>query len=114
MEPRNRFQGINSASLCSLAGRYDNPIPTRCITPIDYLKIPARCRCTLCNANLIELLDDEAELPQHVVQVLIHLAHPREQGVDFLITTTVLIKYKNISLWMMRRKGIHWQRNKLL
>ena len=25
-EPRNRFQGINSASLCSLAGRYDNPI----------------------------------------------------------------------------------------
>jgi hypothetical protein len=24
MEPRNRFQGMNSASLCSLAGRYDN------------------------------------------------------------------------------------------
>ncbi len=23
MEPRNRFQGINSACLCSLAGRYD-------------------------------------------------------------------------------------------
>ncbi len=23
-EPNNRFQGINSASLCSLAGRYDN------------------------------------------------------------------------------------------
>jgi hypothetical protein len=29
--------GMNSASLCSLAGRYDNPIPT----PIDCLKIPA-------------------------------------------------------------------------
>jgi hypothetical protein len=28
-EPKNRFQGINSASICSLAGRYDNPIPTR-------------------------------------------------------------------------------------
>jgi hypothetical protein len=28
MEPRNRFQGMNSASLCSLAGRYENPIPT--------------------------------------------------------------------------------------
>jgi hypothetical protein len=27
MEPRNRFQGMNSASLCSLAGRYDNPMP---------------------------------------------------------------------------------------
>jgi hypothetical protein len=26
MGPRNRFQGMNSASLCSLAGRYDNPL----------------------------------------------------------------------------------------
>jgi hypothetical protein len=26
IEPKNQFQGINSASLCSLAGRYDNPI----------------------------------------------------------------------------------------
>jgi hypothetical protein len=41
MEPRNRCQGINSASLCSMAGRYDNPIPTRCLAPIDFLKIPA-------------------------------------------------------------------------
>jgi hypothetical protein len=31
---------MNSASLCSLAGRYDNPIPTRCLAPIDFLKIP--------------------------------------------------------------------------
>jgi hypothetical protein len=38
---RNRCQGINSASLCSMAGRYDNPIPTRCIAPIDFLKNPA-------------------------------------------------------------------------
>ncbi len=30
----------DSASLCSLAGRYDNPIPTRCLAPIDCLKIP--------------------------------------------------------------------------
>jgi hypothetical protein len=42
MKPRNRFQGMNSASLCSLAGRYDNPIPTRFPTPIDCLKIPAQ------------------------------------------------------------------------
>ncbi len=41
-EPRNRFQGISSASLCSLAGRYDNPIPTRFLAPIDCLKIPAQ------------------------------------------------------------------------
>jgi hypothetical protein len=41
MKPRNRFQGMNSASLCSLAGRYDNPIPTRFLAPIDCLKSPA-------------------------------------------------------------------------
>jgi hypothetical protein len=33
---------INSASLCSLAGQYDNPIPTRFLAPIDCLKIPAQ------------------------------------------------------------------------
>jgi hypothetical protein len=41
MEPRNRFQGMNSASLCSLAGRYDNPMPTQFLVPIDCLKIPS-------------------------------------------------------------------------
>jgi hypothetical protein len=29
------------ARLCSLAGRYDNPVPTRFLVPIDCLKIPA-------------------------------------------------------------------------
>jgi hypothetical protein len=33
---------MNSASPCSPAGRYDNPIPTRFLAPIDYLKIPAQ------------------------------------------------------------------------
>ncbi len=42
MGPRNWCQGMNSASLCSLAGRYENPIPPRCLAPIDFLKIPAR------------------------------------------------------------------------
>jgi hypothetical protein len=32
---------MNSASLCSLAGRYDYPIPPRFLAPIDFLKIPA-------------------------------------------------------------------------
>ncbi len=40
-EPKNRFQGTNSARLCSLAGRYDSPIPTRFLVPIDCLKILA-------------------------------------------------------------------------
>jgi hypothetical protein len=38
---RLRFQGMNSASLFGLAGRYDNPIPPRFQAPIDCLKIPA-------------------------------------------------------------------------
>ncbi len=38
---RNRFLGMNSASLCSLAGRYDNPIHTRFLAPIDCLKFSA-------------------------------------------------------------------------
>jgi hypothetical protein len=41
MESRNRFQGMNSARLCSLAARYDNPIPTRFLAPISCLKILA-------------------------------------------------------------------------
>ncbi len=41
-EPKNRYQEINSASLYGLAGRYENPIPTRFLAPIDCLKIPAQ------------------------------------------------------------------------
>ncbi len=33
---------MNSASLCSLAGRYENPIPPRWLAPIHFLKIPAQ------------------------------------------------------------------------
>ncbi len=33
---------MNSASLCSLAGRYENLIPPWCLAPIDFLKIPAQ------------------------------------------------------------------------
>jgi len=42
MEPRNRFQGMKSAILCSLAGRDDNPIPNRFLAPINCSKIPAQ------------------------------------------------------------------------
>ncbi len=41
-EPKKRFQEINSACLCSLAGRYDNPIPPRFLAPKDCLKFPAQ------------------------------------------------------------------------
>jgi hypothetical protein len=35
---------MNSVSLCSLAGRYDNPIPPQFLAPIDFLKIPAQAK----------------------------------------------------------------------
>ncbi len=38
--PRNDSASL--MSLCSLAGQYDNPIPTQFLAPIDCLKIPAR------------------------------------------------------------------------
>ncbi len=37
---------MNSASLCSLPGQYDNPLPTRFLAPIDCLKIPAQSEFT--------------------------------------------------------------------
>ncbi len=49
-ELRKRFPWIDSASLCSLAGRYDNPIPARFLASIDCSRIPAqgcaKCACT--------------------------------------------------------------------
>ncbi len=41
-EPKNQFQGTSSTRLCSLTGRYDNPVPPRFLAPIDCLKIPAQ------------------------------------------------------------------------
>ncbi len=52
-KPKNRFQGINSASLCSIAGRYDNLIPIRFQAPIDCFKIPALTfSVQMCNDDL--------------------------------------------------------------
>ncbi len=42
--PRNRFQGIDSASLCSLAGRYDNPSHNRFLAPLLVLKFQQRSK----------------------------------------------------------------------
>ncbi len=42
MGPRNRFPGNEFASLCSLAGRYDNSIPTCFLALTDCSKIPAQ------------------------------------------------------------------------
>ncbi len=50
-EPKNQFQGTIFARLCSLAGRYDNPIPTRFLAPIDCFKSPAQVRAKHCRGG---------------------------------------------------------------
>jgi hypothetical protein len=42
----NQIQGIDSVSLCSLAVRYDNIIPTWFRAPLDGSKIPAQLNAT--------------------------------------------------------------------
>jgi hypothetical protein len=42
-DPKNRFQGIHSASLCSLSGRCDNPIPTRFLALYIVQKVQHCC-----------------------------------------------------------------------
>jgi hypothetical protein len=37
-KPKNGFQGINAVSLCWMAGRHDNPSPTRFLARIACLK----------------------------------------------------------------------------
>ncbi len=40
-QPENRFlSSMKGLQIRALAGRYDNPIPTWCLAPIDFLKIP--------------------------------------------------------------------------
>ncbi len=56
MGPRNWFQGMNFASLCSLAGRDDSPIPPLFLAPIDFLKIPAPEHIALLRAYILSTL----------------------------------------------------------
>jgi hypothetical protein len=51
IEPRYRFQRMNSASLYSLAARYKHPTPTRFLAPIDCLKF----QLCFCSKWLVEL-----------------------------------------------------------
>ncbi len=60
MGPRNWFQGMNSASLCCPAGRYENPIPPRFLAPLDFLKISALAR----QAGRIDSLESIPGLPK--------------------------------------------------
>ncbi len=56
---------MNSASPCSLAGRYDNPIPPRFLAHIDFLKIPAQpcvCHYTSSVSSIKKITEEESDL----------------------------------------------------
>ncbi len=57
MGPRNWFQGMNSASLYSLAGRYDNAIPPRFLALIDFFK-----NSSLADDGIVPVAEIPAEL----------------------------------------------------
>jgi hypothetical protein len=98
MEPRNRFQGMNSASLCSLANRYNNPIPTRCLAPIDFLKIRALICFNHCIYNLHVSFLDISAVKQKANRLPITLQHTAYEG-------PVRIEYKCRVRLMYSQKG---------
>jgi hypothetical protein len=55
MEPKNRFQGIDSENLFSMEGRYDNSTPTRFLAPIDCSKFQHRSLISCRSARLNSL-----------------------------------------------------------
>jgi hypothetical protein len=81
-KPRNRLQGMNSASLCSLAGRYDNSIPPRFLAPIGCLKIPA----------LNSVFSSGAERHYQVAEFLLHTVSVKECALNTLINSAEYAK----------------------
>jgi hypothetical protein len=75
---------MNSASLCSLAGRYENPIPPRCLAPIDFLKIPALVYVhgiKVVESRNIPVIEEEKFLPiPFKIQLLEGNLSPKTEG----------------------------------
>jgi hypothetical protein len=65
--PRNWFQGMKSATLCSPAGRYDNPIPPPFLAPIPALlsesDLLEHFRILLGMSKLINIMAQKQTLP---------------------------------------------------
>jgi hypothetical protein len=83
----NRFQGTNSARLCSLAGRYNNPVPTRFLAHIDCLKIPARAhtfRSRRVGGVLHILYTYSVQSRTYAVGIEIGWNHLRTRGLQFM------------------------------
>jgi hypothetical protein len=57
---------MNSASLCSLSGRYDNPIPTLFLAPIDCLKNPTLA----CHSYWLYIADKKQRQLRNMVELV--------------------------------------------
>ncbi len=80
-EPKNCIRGINSASLCSLEGQYDNPIPSRFLAPIDCLKIPFKIHIPKARErwvrwyNVMGKKERSDDLPREFIRLRLFSAH---------------------------------------
>jgi hypothetical protein len=88
MEPRNRFQGMNSASLCSLAGRYDNPV---CYVNIVYGNLKS------------ENSQDYAQKPQRNCTFM-NLASGNIRSIGEKVAYNTILRIKQESIQIVRDK----------
>ncbi len=109
MGPWNRFQGMNSASLCSLAGRYENPIPPRCLAPIDFLKIPAQSSAAT-NKNKAwfrKIHDNETQqIKRKLLNLVLQTTIKRIYAP--VVQDFYSLKMSDFSLGMPSRRSVYW------
>jgi hypothetical protein len=105
MEPRNRFQGMNSASLYTLAGRYDNPIPIRFLASIDCLKIPALIPGPTNHYSSL--------LPFHSFSVCLRDPFSIPYLLNMSRTTTKCAKFNVVLLRQLEYRSIFWEKEYL-
>ena len=109
MGPRNWCQGMNSASLCSLAGRYENPVPPRCLAPIDFLKIPAQSSAATNKnkAGFRKIHDNETQqIKRKLINLVLQTTIKRiyaPVAQDFY-----RLKMSDFSLGMPSRRSVYW------
>jgi len=100
--PKNRLQGFNSASLCSLAGRYDNPIPIWFLAPIDCLTIPAQYTVICSTTTVYQTSTTAAFPPQYseyiYLKTFIFLVYHYLKSTHFWIMFLAYIKIRKFYL----------------
>ncbi len=87
----NRFLGSsNGLQIRALAGRYDNPIPTRRLAPIDCLKIPAQPSSMMSSILILKGID-----------------RPFRRGVKSSLIRSLFINWRLGNFFLLILKGFH-------